>query len=227
MKPILIAPSLLSANFANLGQEILDLESSGYDFLHIDVMDGNFVPNLTFGAPVIKHLRSLTKKIFDVHLMVINPQNYIDDFANAGADIITFHIEATNHPLKIINQIKKHNIKAGIAINPATNEDTLKYLITEVDLILVMSVNPGFGGQEFISSSLDKIKNIKSMLKEYNKENDVIVSVDGGINSQTAKLCKNAGANILVAGSSVFKDLKIDVSNALVYKNNIENLLKE
>ncbi len=195
-----IAPSILSADLANLGKELKALEKAGADMIHIDVMDGNFVPNLTFGAGVVKALRSYTKLPFDVHLMVQNPDIMVPWFAEAGADIITVHAEACKHLDKTLATIKDYGLKAGVSLNPSTDEACLKYVLDKIDLVLVMSVNPGFGGQSFIESQLQKIASVKELCSSYNIE----VEVDGGINPMTAAECVAAGADILVAGTAVF-----------------------
>lgn len=209
---VLIAPSILSADFGNLQNELKALTKAGADMIHLDIMDAHFVNNLTFGAPVVKSIRNATKLPFDVHLMVNTPFDMIDDFVKAGADYITVHAEATTHLDALLTKIKKYGIKAGVALNPATNEDTIKYVLDKLDLVLVMSVNPGFGGQTFIPSSLDKITKIKKMIKNYN----ILLEVDGGINPLTAQQCVAAGADILVAGTAVFKTDE--------YQKNIEAL---
>lgn len=209
MNKILIAPSILSADFANLQEDILRVEKAGADWVHIDVMDGHFVPNLTIGAPVVKSLRKITKLPFDVHLMIENPWNYVEDFAKAGADIITVHQEACKDNLsEVIAQIKSYGAKAGVSIKPNTSVDAIKYVLKDVDLVLVMSVEPGFGGQSFMPNSLAKIKEIRSLFP------DLDIEVDGGINADTAKLVIEAGANVLVAGSSVYgaKDVAAAIS---------------
>ncbi len=209
---VLIAPSILSADFGNLQNELKALTKAGADMIHLDIMDAHFVNNLTFGAPVVKSIRNATKLPFDVHLMVNTPFDMIDDFVKAGADYITVHAEATTHLDALLTKIKKYGIKAGVALNPATNEDTIKYVLDKLDLVLVMSVNPGFGGQTFIPSSLDKITKIKKMIKNHN----ILLEVDGGINPLTAQQCVAAGADILVAGTAVFKTDE--------YQKNIEAL---
>lgn len=209
MKEILIAPSILSADFSKLQSEIELIEKAGADWVHIDVMDGHFVPNLTIGAPVVKSIRKVTKLPFDVHLMIENPEKYIDDFAKAGSDVITIHEEACKENLsEVITQIKSHGIKAGVSIKPKTDVDSIKNILPEVDMVLIMSVEPGFGGQSFMDNSLPKIKEIRALAP------DLDIEVDGGINPETAKLVIEAGANILVAGSSVYgaKDVKTAIS---------------
>lgn len=205
---IKIAPSILSADFANLQHEVSKLEESGADMLHIDVMDGHFVPNITMGPAIVKAIRAHSNLTFDVHLMVNKPENMIGDFAKAGADIITFHPEATTHIDRVLTQIKSHNIKAGIALLPSTSPDIIDYIFDKIDLILVMTVNPGFGGQDFLHSQLPKIKYLKEKmtpLSYQNAQHRPILAVDGGINDVTAKLCVEAGADLLVSGSFIFK----------------------
>ena len=200
-----IAPSILSANFAELGREVERLSNAGADFIHIDVMDGEFVPNITFGMPVIKAIRNKTNKVFDVHLMINNPQRYIDGFIDAGADIITLHYEAEKHLDRAIQYIKSKGVKAAVALNPATPTIVLKDIIASLDMVLIMSVNPGFGGQSFIPYSLDKIKEVKEMAIKANNPN-ILIQVDGGVDKNNVKDVIQAGANVIVAGSAVFGD---------------------
>ncbi len=198
MNSIKIAPSILSADFSRLGEEVVALERAGADYVHIDIMDGMFVPNISLGAPVVKSIRGKSNLIFDVHLMIENPERYIEDFVKAGADIIVVHVEATKHLHRVIQLIKSYGVKVGVSLNPATPVEVLKYIIDDLDMVLVMSVNPGFGGQTFISSSLKKIREIRLLSSE------IDIEVDGGITDETVKACIEAGANIFVAGSYIF-----------------------
>ena len=209
MKKIQISPSILSADFSQLGKEINRLEEGGADLIHVDVMDGHFVPNLTIGPPVIKNLRKFTKLPFDVHLMISPVHQYIESYAEAGADIITIHPEATENLKETINLIKRFNKKVGVSLNPKTEIDKLINDIEDIDLILVMSVNPGFGGQKFMPEILDKIKKLKN-IKDENKYN-FDIEVDGGINFKNSKLVLDAGANILVSGTTIFKENNGDI----------------
>lgn len=197
-----IAPSILSADFARLGEEIKDVELGGADYIHVDVMDGHFVPNITIGPLIVEAIRPVTKLPLDVHLMIENPDQYIEAFAKAGADYITVHVEASRHLHRTIQLIKSTGVKAGVVLNPATPVESLKHIIEDVDMVLLMSVNPGFGGQKFISSVLTKIRQVKELADSLNPELEI--EVDGGVNEETAKLCIEAGANVLVAGSAVF-----------------------
>jgi ribulose-phosphate 3-epimerase len=205
---IKIAPSILSADFSRLGEHIKQLEAYGADMIHIDVMDGMFVPNISFGAPIIKSIRKLTKLPFDVHLMIEEPSRYVEEFVRAGADIITVHYEADRHIDRTINYIKSFGIKAGVALNPATSVDNIKYLISNLDMVLIMSVNPGFGGQKYIDYCSDKISEVRALADIYNK--DIMIQVDGGIDENNIRSVVNSGANVIVAGSAVFKNDRID-----------------
>lgn len=211
---IKIAPSILSSDFSKLGEEVRNLEICNADIIHIDVMDGKFVPNITFGMPVIKSIRNATKLPFDVHLMIEEPSKYIEDFVKAGADIITVHYEADRHIDRTINYIKSFGVKAAVALNPGTPVSLIKDLIPSLDMVLIMSVNPGFGGQKFISYAIDKIKELQALKNELNKE--LIIEVDGGVDITNIKDVVESGAQWIVAGSAVFKGGNI--------KENIKNL---
>ncbi|WP_338595163.1 ribulose-phosphate 3-epimerase [Clostridium baratii] len=214
---IKIAPSILSADFSKLGEEIELLDKGGADYIHIDVMDGAFVPNITLGAPIVKALRNRTDKVFDVHLMVESPSRYIDDFVDAGVDIITIHYEAEKHIDRAIQYIKSKGVKAGVVLNPGTPTMMIKDLIKELDMVLIMSVNPGFGGQSFIEYSLEKVKEVDEMRKKYNK--DLIIEIDGGIGLNNIKAAREAGVDVAVAGSAVYKNGEV-IKNISELKGN-------
>ena len=216
MKKIKISPSILSADFSQLGKEIKRLEEAGADMIHVDVMDGHFVPNLTIGPPVIKSLRKYTNLIFDVHLMISPVHKYIKDFADAGANIITIHPEATENLKESINLIKSLNKKVGVSLNPNSKIDLIKDVLNDIDLVLIMSVHPGFGGQKFIPDVISKIEKLKLIKKEKNLDFDI--EVDGGINFENSKSVIEAGANILVSGTTIFKSNNGDI------KKNIDTL---
>ena len=200
MKKIL--PSILSADFANLERDVRELEQIGIDMFHIDVVDGNFVPNISFGFPIIEAIRSKTDKIFDCHLMIARPEEYVERFCNAGCDMVSFHIEATNHADRVIQIIKNSGKKAGIVLNPQTPIESVKYLLSKLDYVLIMTVNPGFGGQKFIPEMLEKIEELAKIREE--KGYSFLIQVDGGVNVETSKLCRDKGADLLVCGSFLF-----------------------
>ncbi len=210
----IIAPSILSADFTKLGQELIDIEKAGADWVHIDVMDGQFVPNITYGPIIVDACSKASNLILDVHLMIETPDSIIPEFVKAGANYISVHQEACTHLHRSLQFIKSFNIKAGVALNPATPVSSIEWVIDELDFILIMSVNPGFGGQKFIKSSIDKIIELSRLLKE--KDSNAIIQVDGGINSETIKLVSDAGATSFVAGSAIF--------NTDNYKETIKNL---
>ena len=198
MKKIIVAPSLLAADFSRLKEEVQEVEKCGAEYLHLDVMDGNFVPNISYGSPVISAIRPHSNLVFEVHLMVEEPDRFIKDFVDAGADIITVHVEAIKHLHRTIQLIKSYGKKVGVALNPATPIETLKHVVKEIDMILIMSVNPGFGGQAFIPEVLSKIEELRTLYPE------IDIEVDGGVNEKTVEAIKEAGANVLVAGSYLF-----------------------
>lgn len=207
-----IAPSILSADFSCLGQQVRDAVRAGADYIHVDVMDGHFVPNISIGIPVVESLRRVTSLPLDVHLMIDNPEQYIEKFVKAGADIITVHVEASTHLDSMVKSIRKLGVKAGVSLNPATPLSSVEEILPQVDLVLVMTVNPGFGGQEFIAGMIDKIARLKQII--YNRKIKAELEVDGGITAKTAPAVVKAGANVLVAGSAIFNS-EVTVSAAM------------
>ena len=218
MKKIQISPSILSADFSQLGSEIKKLEEGGADLIHVDVMDGHFVPNITFGPAMCKAIRPHIKTVMDVHLMISPVDNYVEDFVNSGADIITAHVEATPHIHRTIQLIKSYGIKAGVALNPSTPVENIEYVLDIIDLVCVMTVNPGFGGQKFINSQVEKVSKLRSMIGEL----PIHIEIDGGITPTTAPLVAKAGADVLVAGSGVFSGGS--VNNPANYGENINSI---
>lgn len=214
---IKLAPSILSADFARLLEDVKKVEEAGCEYLHIDVMDGHFVPNITLGPGIVKSLRKDVNMVFDTHLMIENPDNYIKDFVDAGSDLVVVHQEACRHLHRTIQNIKSYNVKAGVALNPATPIETIKHVLEDVDMVLIMTVNPGFGGQSFIESTIEKIQELKKLIDEKNLNVDI--QVDGGIKPNNIDKVVKAGANIIVAGSAIFNSDDISQTVKLMREN--------
>ena len=214
---IKLAPSILSADFARLLEDVKKVEKAGCEYLHIDVMDGHFVPNITLGPAIVKSLRKDVSMVFDTHLMIENPDNYIKDFVDAGSDLIVVHVEACRHLHRTIQNIKSYNVKVGVALNPATPIDSIKHILEDVDMVLIMTVNPGFGGQSFIESMIEKIAELKKIIEEKNLNVDI--QVDGGIKPDNIHKVVEAGANVIVAGSAIFNSDDIEETVKLMRKN--------
>jgi ribulose-phosphate 3-epimerase len=209
----LLAPSILSADFSILGQQIKEVEEAGADIIHLDIMDGRYVPNITFGPPVVESIRKITDLPFDAHLMIVEPEKYIPDFIKAGVNMISFHMDATIHAHRVVDMIKSNDVKAGVVLNPATPVNTLEEIIYYIDYILIMSVNPGFGGQKFIPQTAEKVKKLKLLMEETNRT-DILIEIDGGVNQDNINYLSILGVNIFVAGNAVFKgNIKENVIN--------------
>jgi ribulose-phosphate 3-epimerase len=209
----LLAPSILSANFSILGQQIKEVEEAGADIIHLDIMDGRYVPNITFGPPVVESIRKITDLPFDAHLMIVEPEKYIPDFIKAGVNMISFHMDATIHAHRVVDMIKSNDVKAGVVLNPATPVNTLEEIIRYIDYVLIMSVNPGFGGQKFIPQTAEKVKKLKLLMEETNRT-DILIEIDGGVNQDNINYLSMLGVNIFVAGNAVFKgNIKENVIN--------------
>ncbi|WP_299229184.1 ribulose-phosphate 3-epimerase [Sulfurihydrogenibium sp.] len=209
----LLAPSILSADFSILGQQIKEVEEAGADIIHLDIMDGRYVPNITFGPPVVESIRKITDLPFDAHLMIVEPEKYIPDFIKAGVNMISFHMDATIHAHRVVDMIKSNDVKAGVVLNPATPVNTLEEIIHYIDYVLIMSVNPGFGGQKFIPQTAEKVKKLKLLMEETNRT-DILIEIDGGVNQENINYLSMLGVNIFVAGNAVFKgNIKENVIN--------------
>jgi len=209
----LLAPSILSADFSVLGQQIKEVEEAGADIIHLDIMDGRYVPNITFGPPVVESIRKITDLPFDAHLMIVEPEKYIPDFIKAGVNMISFHMDATIHAHRVVDMIKSNDVKAGVVLNPATPVNTLEEIIYYIDYVLIMSVNPGFGGQKFIPQTAEKVKKLKLLMEETNRT-DILIEIDGGVNQDNVNYLSMLGVNIFVAGNAVFKgNIKENVIN--------------